>query len=87
MEDRCSRIQYIAERAYLEEIEGGCHAPVGAYCEINEDKITIYAVYGDEQGSKLIRDNITGTTDNADELGRTLAKKMKRALEESYEKR
>lgn len=87
VEDRCSRIQYIAERAYLEEIEGGCHAPVGAYCEINGDKITIYAVYGDEQGSKLIRDDITGATDNADELGRTLAKKMKRALEESYEKR
>ncbi len=87
LEDKDSRIQYIAERAYLEEIEGGCHAPVGAYCEINNNSITIYAVYGDEQGRNLIKDSITGAVGNADELGRSLAKKMKLALEAGDEKR
>lgn len=82
IEDESARIQYTAERAFLEEIEGGCHAPVGAYCKITSEDITIFAVYGDELGKYLIKDNISGKVIDAEQLGRNLARKMKKSLEE-----
>lgn len=82
IEDESARIQYTAERSFLEEIEGGCHAPVGAFCKITDEGITIFAVYGDELGKYLINDQISGKIIDADKLGRTLARKMKKSLEE-----
>lgn len=83
IEDKSARIQYTAERSFLEEIEGGCHAPVGAYCKITNYEITIFAVYGDELGDELIKDQISGNIVDAEHLGRTLARKMKKRLEEA----
>ena len=82
IEDESARIQYTAERSFLEEKEGGCHAPVGAFCKITDEGITIFAVYGDELGKYLINDQISGKIIDADKLGRTLARKMKKSLEE-----
>lgn len=36
------------ERSFLKEINGGCHTPVGAYCQMENDHLSFSAVYGDE---------------------------------------
>lgn len=41
------------ERAFLKEIGGDCHAPVGAYCEVINGKLKLRAVYGKENSEKL----------------------------------
>ena len=80
-EDSSARIQYRAERAFLAAVDGGCHVPVGAYCEIQNDNITIYGIYGDKDGNKLIKDKITGLSKNAESLGTQLGEKIKKTLE------
>lgn len=41
------------ERMFLQAVEGGCHAPVGAHCQLRGQQMTFRAVYGNEDGSKL----------------------------------
>lgn len=80
-EDSSARIQYRAERAFLAAVDGGCHVPVGAYCEIQNENITIYGIYGDKDGNKLIKDKITGLSKDAESLGTQLGEKIKKTLE------
>lgn len=49
------------ERAYMEAMGGGCHAPVGASCEkISEKKIRFLAMFGTETGDKLAFSEVIG---------------------------
>ncbi len=42
------------ERAFLREIDGDCHVPIGAYCQMDEcGMLCLYALYGSEDGSRL----------------------------------
>lgn len=41
------------ERSFLYEMNGGCHAPIGARCHIAEHTITLTCVNGEEDGSCL----------------------------------
>lgn len=82
LEDDISRIQYNAERAFLAGVDGGCHVPVGAYCDVSGNDITIYGVYGDADGNKLIKESISGSKEAAAELGAELARKIIKLLEE-----
>ena len=66
----------IAEREFLKEMGGGCHVPVGAYCERStEGALRLHAIYGNESGSWLKRVSVTGQ-----EPGQ-LAKKAARQIE------
>lgn len=84
MQDEIATIQYQAERAFLKEIQGGCHLPVGAYCKVDGNKIKLWGMYGDENGDTLVRDSIEGLVDNAKVLGKQLAIKLKASLEEHH---
>lgn len=49
------------ERAYMEAMGGGCHAPVGASCEkISEKKFRFLAMFGTETGDKLAFSEVIG---------------------------
>ncbi len=51
----------IAEREFLKEMGGGCHAPAGAFCEKDKGgELRLRAIYGDESGSWLKRVSVTG---------------------------
>ena len=50
-----------AEREFLKEMGGGCHAPAGAFCEKDKGgELRLRAIYGDESGSWLKRVSVTG---------------------------
>lgn len=51
-----------AERAFLEEIGGDCHIPVGAFCEVINGKLNLRAVYGREADEKLYYAKAVGET-------------------------
>ncbi len=65
-----------AERALLKRLEGGCQVPLGAYAEVNDDKLTLQGVVADPEGKQLIRDEISGRPDDAANLGVTLAERL-----------
>ncbi|CAG7838798.1 porphobilinogen deaminase [Clostridium novyi B str. ATCC 27606] len=74
IEDKTSTIQAEAERAFLKGVNGGCHVPIGALCNINKDTIEVTGLLGKEDGSKIIKKTLIGSIDKAEYIGYELAK-------------
>ena len=74
IKDEISQIQTDAERSYLAGIDGSCHIPMGAYCEVDGEKLTLTGIFGDEDGEKITVVSLEGDRDNPKELGSNLAK-------------
>lgn len=72
--DEVSQIQTDAERSYLAGIDGSCHIPMGAYCEVDGEKLTLTGIFGDEDGEKTTVASLEGDRNNPKELGSNLAK-------------
>jgi hydroxymethylbilane synthase len=66
--DRC-----LAERAFLRELEGGCQVPIGVNTEINGENLTLTGIVASVDGQNVVQDTITGTTKDAEKVGRDLA--------------
>lgn len=73
IKDEISQIQTDAERSYLAGIDGSCHIPMGAYCEVDGEKLTLTGIFGDEDGEKITVASLEGNKDNPKELGSKLA--------------
>ena len=70
-----SRRAVDAERAWLNEVGGGCDLPVGAYATVDvEGHITMTAMVGTPDGRVMLRDLDEG--DDPVELGRRLARHL-----------
>ena len=76
-EDPASRYAALSERAYVRELNGGCTSPVCAYAQIEGEKITLRALYYDEESGQYWTDQKTGSVKDAEKLGIDLARKMK----------
>lgn len=63
-----------SERIFLNEVNGGCHIPVGAYCEKVEDGFRFIAVLGNENNEMIYQDEMIGK--NPNKLAQTLAHKL-----------
>lgn len=74
LRDELTELQVSAERGFLDGVNGSCHIPMGAYCEVKEDGIKLTGLFGDEEGKKLIIKSIEGDKDSPRELGKELAK-------------
>ena len=49
------------ERAYMEKMDGGCHAPVGASCEIlSNGEYRLRAMFGTETGDRIVFSDVSG---------------------------
>ena len=76
IKDEATEIQVAAERGFLTGVNGSCHVPMGAYCEIDNDKLTLTGLYGNEDGTKLIVKSIEGKVSDANRIGYDLAKEV-----------
>jgi len=65
-----------AERAFLRRLEGGCQVPIGALAHIEGDQINLEGVVGNLDGSKNLRERISGNVSDADALGTRLAEQL-----------
>ncbi len=65
-----------AERAFLRTLEGGCQVPIGGHARLNGDKIGLEGFVGNFDGSATMRDEISGNSENAAQLGKELAERM-----------
>ena len=61
IKDDITKIQIDAERGFLIGVNGSCHIPMGAYCEIEGEKITLTGLYGDGEGKKIVVQSQVGT--------------------------
>lgn len=76
LDDFATHIAILAERALMKRLEGGCQVPIGALGQIQDGKLSLQAVVASLDGEKLFRDEITGSSDEAESLGVRLAEKL-----------
>ena len=79
--DETTEIQVAAERGFLDGIEGSCHIPIGAYCEVKDEKIVLTGLFGDEEGQKTVKRSIEGNKECPRELGLELSKVILKEFE------
>lgn len=82
IKDDITKIQIDAERGFLIGVNGSCHIPMGAYCEIEGEKITLTGLYGDGEGKKIVVQSQTGTLADAPKIGYELAKSVLKEYEQ-----
>lgn len=76
LDDPQTHTAVLAERAFLERLEGGCQVPIGAHATLSEDCLTLDGVIASVEGHRLIRDQIEGTWGEAEPLGVALAERL-----------
>lgn len=74
--DRAGTACALAERAFVRVLDGGCSSPVAAHGVVDGDTLILTGM--DENGR---RDRISGPITEAEQLGETLARRMKEAAE------
>lgn len=79
LDDAPTRAAVEAERAVLNRLESGCSAPVGALATLSpsqNDELTLQALVATLDGSQVIRLSISGSANDAVELGQQLADQL-----------
>lgn len=67
----------LAERAVNCELEGGCQVPIACYAELMDDRqLYLRALVGSLDGSVMLREEMTGAADSAEQLGIELAQRL-----------
>ncbi len=66
-------IRVRAERSMNNRLEGGCQVPIGGYAELSESDLTLRGLVGKPDGTEIIRGEVSGKAEDAEQLGRTLA--------------
>ncbi len=65
-----------AERSFLNELEGGCQIPIGAYATIKGDELTLTGLVALPDGTKELRATENGKSVDAEKIGRKLGQKI-----------
>ncbi|PMH45457.1 hydroxymethylbilane synthase [Vibrio sp. 10N.286.49.B3] len=64
------------ERAMNLTLEGGCQVPIGSYSLLESDNIWLRALVGEPDGSQIIRGEIRGHRQDAEQLGVQLGQQL-----------
>jgi hydroxymethylbilane synthase len=77
LDDPASRFAVTAERAALAALGGGCHVPIGVYCEPSAEGYTVTGVVAHPDGSALVRAELEHQHEQSgEELGQKLAERL-----------
>jgi hydroxymethylbilane synthase len=76
LEDPATRKVMDAERAFAARLGGSCQSPIAAYAELDADRITLRGLVAEPDGSRLLRDTLSGSAENPAALGRQLAERI-----------
>lgn len=72
-----SRDRTFAERAFLRTLEGGCQVPIGVNTQLDGEQLTLTGIVASVDGKKLVKDTVTGTNSQAEQLGIELAGRLR----------
>ncbi|NIR13239.1 MAG: hydroxymethylbilane synthase, partial [Desulfobacterales bacterium] len=76
LNDEETQVTVEAERAFLKELEGGCQVPIAAFSRLNGGRLDLEGMVAELDGSKIIRDRITGARNEAEDMGIRLARRL-----------
>ncbi len=66
----------LAERAIARVLQASCQSPVATYAVIDGDALTVTALVAMPDGSRSIRDSVSGKAADAEMLGEALARRL-----------
>ncbi|AFZ29582.1 hydroxymethylbilane synthase [Gloeocapsa sp. PCC 7428] len=72
-----TRDRTLAERAFLRSLEGGCQVPIGVNTQLEGDTLTLTGIVASVDGTKFVKDTVTGSASNAEQLGTELAQRLR----------
>lgn len=72
----------IAERSFVRTLDGGCSSPIAAHAKIANGTMTLMGLYYSENKKTYKTGEIQGKCDEAEELGRELARRLRREVED-----
>ncbi|WP_372882561.1 hydroxymethylbilane synthase [Psychromonas sp.] len=76
LEDAQTRFRVTAERAMNLALQGGCQVPIGSFALLENEQIFLRGLVGSVDGKKIIRKQITGHQNDAQQLGLQLAEQL-----------
>lgn len=65
-----------AERVVMRKLEGGCQVPIGAYARIEDGALVMDGLVGSVDGSRIVRDRLTGDPNNPVALGDAMVARL-----------
>lgn len=76
LNDPTTHMTVTAERAFLHRLEGGCQVPIAAHAILSGHDLALDGLVASVDGKTVIRDQITGTREEAHSLGARLAERL-----------
>ncbi len=76
LNDSETMITLQAERSFLRELEGGCQVPAGISSKLEQNKLTLFGGIFSLTGDREVRQSISGSSDEAETLGKKLAQSI-----------
>jgi hydroxymethylbilane synthase len=73
LNDASTRIAMDAERAFAGRLGGSCQSPIAAHATLAGDRLELEGLVAEPDGSRVLRDSITGNSSEARRLGEELA--------------
>jgi hydroxymethylbilane synthase len=76
LDHKFTRLACTAERSFLRSLGGGCQLPIAAYASVRDKKIKLDGLVADVQGQRIVRERISGSFAEAEQLGTALAERV-----------
>jgi hydroxymethylbilane synthase len=76
LEHKFTQLACTAERSFLLSLGGGCFLPIAGYAAVRDKKIRLHGLVADSLGKRIVRDDISGSFDEAEQLGKRLAERL-----------
>jgi hydroxymethylbilane synthase len=76
LEHTATRLVMNAERAFSGRLGGSCQSPVAAHAELKEGRLTLAGLVAEPDGSRLLRDSLSGPTQEGVAIGEELAERV-----------
>ena len=73
LNDATSAAEVTAERSFLRALGGGCRLPIAALGKLEGQRLSLEGMVAAPDGSSMIREKISGSREDAGELGEKLA--------------
>jgi hydroxymethylbilane synthase len=71
-----TRAVVTAERSFLGQLGGTCQVPLAAHGKIDDNGLTLTGLVAALDGARVLRDQVTGSPDQAEALGIALSKRL-----------
>lgn len=68
--------EILAERSLLRTLRAGCHAPLGAWTQVEGDRLTLTGVLLSLDGTTRLEQTASGPADSADQIGVLVAEQL-----------